>query len=331
MSVVEVDIDHFSFPVEPGKRSYFLRFPGDDSESAGFPLLVANGAATGKTLVVFAGVHGDELEGVQAIHDVFRGLDPEAMNGRLIAVPIVNLAAYRAVIRTSPIDGLNLARTFPGKKEGTVTERLAFYLSELVIPQADLFLDLHSSGVAYLMPLMTGYDATDTSNGHVSRAAALIFGTPVVWGHERIGPGRSISSASDRQIPWLYVESPNGARVSEIDLSYYVNGILNLLSFLDILPRDEKGGQVEYFLTGPGDVDLSQAVTNGGFFVPKVNLLDHVAVGQLIGEVRDDYGEINETIRSAESGYVVMLRATPVVQPGTPVILVAKAESDGDS
>ncbi|HLA95431.1 MAG TPA: succinylglutamate desuccinylase/aspartoacylase family protein [Pyrinomonadaceae bacterium] len=324
----EVDIDRFSFPIETGKRSYFLKIPGDDPEPAGFPLLVANGAGPGKTLVVFAGVHGDELEGVQAVHDVFRTIDPEAMNGRLIAVPIANPPAYRAVMRTSPIDGMNLARTFPGKKDGTITERLAFYLSELVIPEADLFLDMHSSGVAYLMPLMTGYDASGTASGRVSEEAASIVGTPVVWGHERIGPGRTISSASDRQIPWLYVESPNGARVSDVDLSYYVNGILNLLSYLNVLPEGETVRPPEYHLTGPGDVDISQAVTKGGFFVPKVKLLDRIARGQTIGEVRNEFGETVEVVKSDESGYVVMLRATPVVESGTSVCLVAQGESD---
>jgi predicted deacylase len=324
----EVDVDQFSFPSEPGKRSYYLRIPSPGIESTGFPMLVANGERQGKTLVVFAGVHGDELEGVRAVHDVFRDLDPVLMNGRVIAVPIANLSAYRAVTRTSPIDGLNLARTFPGKKEGTQTERLAFYLSELVIPHADLFLDLHSSGVAYLMPLMTGYDARDTASGRASKEAALAFGTPVVWGHERIGPGRSISTAAERQTPWLYVESPNGGRVSEVDLPYYVNGILNLLSHLNILARDEAAASPIHFLTGPGDVDVSQAVTKGGFFVPKVKLLDRIPEGAVIGEVRDECGETVEIVKSKESGYVAMLRAAPVVEPGTPVCLIAQGRSD---
>lgn len=325
---IEVDIDQFSFPDEPGKRSYFLKVPAGDIEDSGFPLLVANGAKPGKTLVVFAGVHGDELEGVQAIHDAFVHLDHEAMTGRLIAVPIANMPAYKAVSRTSPIDGLNLARTFPGKKDGTVTERLAFYLSEVIIPQADLFLDLHSSGVAYLMPLMAGYDASDTASGQISKEAALIFGTPVVWGHERIGPGRSISSSSELRIPWLYVESPNGGRVSDVDLPYYVNGILNLLSYLNIVSRNEPVQPPKYRLRGPGDVDISQAVTTSGFFVPEVKLLDLVEKGQLIGEVRDEFGQTVEVVNAEESGYVVMLRATPTVEPGTPVCLITQGESD---
>jgi predicted deacylase len=323
---IEVDIDRFSFPIERGKRSYFLKIPGANSEPAGFPLLIANGGAEGKTLVVFGGVHGDELEGVQAIHEVFRNLDPEVMNGRLIAVPIANMPAYRAVSRTSPIDGLNLARTFPGQKDGTPTERLAYYLSEVVIQQADLFLDLHSSGIAYLMPLMTGYDAADTAVGRVSKQAALIFGTPVVWGHERIGPGRSISAAAERGIPWLYVESPNGGRVSDVDLPYYVVGILNLLSHLNIVSRNAPSPEPQYHLSGPGDVDLSQAVKKDGFFVPEVKLLDVVEKGQLIGEVRDEFGETVEFVNADESGYVVMLRATPTVRPGTPVCLIARGD-----
>ena len=323
----EVDIDEFSFPEEPGKWSYFLRIPSEEIEAAGFPLLVANGIRPGKTLVVIACVHGDELEGVQAIQDVFRRIEPEEMSGRLVAVPVANMPAYKAVSRTSPVDGMNLARTFPGRKDGTLSERTAFYLSELIIPQADLFLDLHSSGVAYLMPRMTGYDSADTIGGRFSKDAAMIFGTPVIWGHERIGPGRSISSAAERGIPWLYVESPNGAKVSETDLPYYINGVLNLLSYLKIIGRSVTVHQPVLRLSGPGDVDVSQSVTSYGFFVPKVKLLARVEEGQVVGKVRNEFGDTIEIVKADESGYIAMLRATPVVEPGTPVCLVAQEET----
>ena len=323
------NIEEFKFEdaAETGKHSYFLEIcPAGSGEQIGIPLLIANGAKTGKTLVVFAGVHGDELEGVQAIQDVFNQLNTDEMSGRFIAVPTANLPAVRAVKRNSPLDLLNLARVFPGNKHGSVTERIAFYLSELIIPQADLFLDLHSSGVAALMPLMVGYDAGENSLGKVSKAAALTFGTPVIWGHSEVSSGRSISSAIDHKIPWLYVESPNGGRVSATDLPYYINGILNLLKHLQIISGEIVLAIPEYRLIGSGDVDRVLAVNSSGFFVQKVKLMDFVETGQLIGEVRNLFGETIEEIRTDQSGYVAMLRATPLVEPGISVCLVAEIE-----
>ena len=138
---VEIDIDKFNFADvrDKGKYSYFLEISSTGSgEKNGIPLLIANGAREGKTLVVFAAVHGNELEGVQAIQDVFRQLDTEEMAGRLIAVPVANLPAFRVVTRNSPIDGLNLARVF-GNKDGSITEKIAYYLGKLIMPEADFF------------------------------------------------------------------------------------------------------------------------------------------------------------------------------------------------
>jgi predicted deacylase len=328
---IYIDINNFKFEdvTEMGKFSFFLEIsPAGSGEQLGIPLLIANGARSGKTLVVFAAVHGDELEGVQAVQDAFRQLNTDEMNGRFIAVPAANLPAFRAVQRISPIDSLNLARTFPGDKNGSVTQRIAYYLSELIIPQADFFLDLHSSGVAYLMPLMVGYDANVTEIGKASKTAAEIFGTPVIWGHDEISPGRSISSAIEHNIPWLYAESPNGGRVSRTDLPFYINGIFNLLKHLEIIPGEISKSTPEYHFIGAGDVDRTQGVNNAGFFVQKVGLLDYVEKGQLIGEVRDLFSETIEEIHAGQSGYVALLRAVPIVSPGDPVCAVVETKAN---
>ncbi len=329
---INIDINSFSLDkvAETGKHRVFLEIePGEKTEPRiGLPLLIANGTQPGKTLVALAGVHGDELEGVQALQDVFNQLDTSGMKGRFIAVPTANLPAVKAVTRLSPVDSLNLARVFPGNKEGSATQRIAFYLDKLIIPEADLLIDLHSSGVASLMPLMVGYDAAETDLGRASKAAALKFGTPVIWGHAQVSPGRTISSAMERGIPWLYVESPNGGRVSSLDLPYYIGGVLNLLKHLEIIDGEILQSSPVYRLTGDGDVDRTQSVTTSGFFVSEVNLLDYVEKGRLVGRVRNLFGETIEEIRTEQAGIVAMLRATPLVEPGIPVCLIAESEPD---
>lgn len=317
--VTSVRADEFSFDTvsEAGKYKIFL----DVGDDVSIPLMIANGREAGKTLVTFAGVHGDELEGVQAIQDVFAGLDTDKMHGRLIAVPAANPPALQALQRISPVDSLNLARTFPGKKEGSVTERIAYYLGELIIPQADLFLDLHSAS-ASLMPRMVGYDAAETEAGRISKDAAFNLGLPVAWGHPTVGPGRTLSAAMARSIPWLYLESPSGRRVSTEELPHYVNALLNLLGYLRIIERETPSAQPSLHLLGDGDVDHTQAVNTAGFFVHRAKLLEHVEAGQLLAEVRNIFGDIIEEIRAERSGYVAVLRSEPIVTEGEPVCLV---------
>ena len=94
-------------------------------------MLAAAGHGDGPTLAVLAGVHGDEYEGIRAIPRIFRALDQADLRGRLIAVPVCNVPAYRTATRSSPIDGLNLARVFPGDPRGTVTQRIAHVVTEV--------------------------------------------------------------------------------------------------------------------------------------------------------------------------------------------------------
>lgn len=323
--VVEIPIEDFNpGSVAPGAiQPFFLNLcPPGNREDLGIPVLVAQGKRPGKTLVVFAGVHGDELEGVQAIHEVFLQLDIGALNGRMIAVTVANLPAYRVTKRISPIDVLNLARTFPGRKDGSITERIAYHLSNLILPLADFFIDLHSSGLTYVLPTMIGYDSSDTPPGRESKEAAIYFGTPVMWGHPEISPGRSLSVAINRNIPWLYVESPSGGRVSDTALPYYVNGIFNLLKHLNMIPGTAARRPPDVHLVGTGDLDRTIAVNTEGFFVPKVRVLDEVYPDQVVGMVRDLFGQSIEEVRTEHGGVVGMLRAIPVVTPGDSVCLV---------
>src|SRR5262249_35142252 len=106
------------------------------------PVLIASGAAAGQTIVVLGGVHGDEYEGMAAVREVFRRLGPLAMSGTFIGVPVCNPLAFAAGSRTSLIDGQNLARVFPGRADGTISERIAHVLTTLVLPHADFLIDL---------------------------------------------------------------------------------------------------------------------------------------------------------------------------------------------
>lgn len=284
-----------------------------------FPVLLVRGAKEGKTLVVSAGIHGDEFEGVQAILQVVAELDPSVMHGTVIAVPIANLSAFYKGTRTSPLDGLNLARCFPGKQHGSPTEVLAFHLAESIIARADLYLDLHSAGVKLLMPTMVGYDPRDPR----SRDAAAIFGTPVVWAHSSIEPGRTISFAASRNIPWLYTEAHGAGRVHPQDLAVFKRGIFNLLVHLGIQPGQVVAHTIDHVLHGDGNIDAAIPATRSGFLIRAVELLEEINVAQKLGHSVDLHGRLIETFRSPCSGVVGMIRAFPVIESGDPLFLIA--------
>ncbi len=321
--VLRITVDQFDPEMMgPGKHLRQLVLPG--SEEVTLPVLLVNGCHPGKTLVVLAGVHGDEFEGIRALHEVYARLTCERLWGRLLAVPIANPPAVHAVCRTSPWDGQNLARAFPGEQRGAVTERIVWALGEAVIARADLLLDLHSGGIAYEFPPLVGYDGSCTELGKASHDAALAFGAPVLWAHPTIASGRSISEATRRRIPWLYAEAPGGGRIDRRVLTLYIRGVLNLLVHLQILPGIIRSRPPRWHLIGEGDVDRAIPSPASGFFVPRVRVLDRVRSGQALGFVRDPFGRAIASVEAPQEGRVVMLRALPVVAAGEPLVLLAR-------
>ena len=286
------------------------------------PVLVVRGAEAGKTLVVTAAVHGDEYEGVRAIFEVNEELDPAQMKGDLLAVPAANPPAFWNGTRVSPLDDGNLARVFPGAPNGSPTERIAYWLGKAILSRADFYLDLHSGGVKWQMPAMVGFHAHDQR----AREAAGIFGANVVWAHPTVPPGRTVSFATARGIPWLYTEMRGGGRIHSEDLLLCKNGIRNLMGHLGILPTKPPRARIEWRLLGDGNIDLGLAPSRRGFFIADVALLERVRKGQSLGRLLDLHGKVMESYAAPRDGVVALVRQFPVVEPGEPLLLITEEE-----
>ncbi|MCX6603223.1 MAG: succinylglutamate desuccinylase/aspartoacylase family protein [Acidobacteria bacterium] len=283
------------------------------------PTILVRGSSPGPTLLVSAGVHGDEYEGVRAIFETCEALDPASLRGTLLAVPIVNYPAHRAISRTHPADGGNLARAFPGRPDGSPSERLAWAFDQSFLALADFYLDLHSGGVRFSMPSMVGFEAADPRG----RAAAEAFGAPVIWGHPVIEPGRTISAARARGIPFLYTEARGAGRIHPDDLLMMRRGITNLLRHLHMLPGEPEIPTPPLRLQGIGNTDEGVVATAEGFWMPTVSLLEHVQLGQPLGHIVDDLGLILATPQAPAHGLVALRRELPPVSLGDTLILLA--------
>jgi len=297
----------------------------DISDQISLPLLIVRGRREGRVLTVSAGVHGDEHEGMRAIFESFDELDPDLMSGDFLAVPVANPPGFWSGTSISPVDGENLARIFPGNPVGTLSHRIAYHLGRAIISQADLYLDLHSGGTKYRMPSMVGYCLTDPRG----KAAAEAFGSPVIWGHPSVSPGRTVSFAHERGIPWLYTEARGAGRIHPDDLRMMTTGIRNLLRHLAILPGRPDSAPAVRRLCGAGDTDKGIITTQAGFLLNQVGILDTVSPGQLLSRLVGLHGEPLQEFRAPGHGVVGMIREFPVVQAGDPLFLFAEEESGG--
>ena len=151
--------EDFSIPTLPRnqKETHWLVVASRaDGSEWRLPLLTISGVKPGPTLVVTAAVHGNEYEGVEAIPRIFAQLQPETLHGTLVMMPVCNMPAYEAATRNSPIDSLNLARVFPGDTHGTITQQIAYWITERLIKEADFFIDLHSGSPDADIPTLIG-------------------------------------------------------------------------------------------------------------------------------------------------------------------------------
>lgn len=315
----------------PGKKaslSVHVARRADGSPIA-LSLLLVRGAAPGKMLLVSAGVHGDEFEGMAALHRLYEELDPAALAGTLVGIPVANPPAFEAGLRTNPDDRQDMARVFPGDPRGTVTEQLAARLTE-EIRQADFYCDLHSAGQYYRMPPLAGYQLRPEPLLSAQRAAARAFGLPLIWGTPGL-PGRSLSAAAEGGIPSIYVETTGEGRCRPEDVAAYLRGLRNLLIHLGMLAgevnADPPRWVVEDDRPQAGFLQVQNRAPSGGLFEPAVAVLDRVTRGQHLGAIRDACGTVRHLVEAPHEGLVVFLRTFPRVLAGDPVCTILQTDT----
>lgn len=287
------------------------------------------GEHAGPTIAVLGGVHGDELEGVTAARmlvDALHGLPRSELRGRVRVVPVANPPAFAAGTRLSPVDGLNLARRFPGSPDGSITDRIADVLTTKVIDGADLLIDLHSAGADYEMPVFAGFVA-DTPTAENSEAAARAFAAPVLWIHERSNPGRSISAASALGVPSIYVEGSGGGGLRGADIDVYVGGLWRVMATFGMVVAMSEQWQRAMrepvvLRGGDGDVDASVTTPVAGFCVTRTKPGEVVSEGDRIAEILDSHGALTHVVRATRSATVMMLRRRASVTAGDAIAML---------
>lgn len=278
------------------------------------------GRTTGPHVLITGGVHGDEFEPMAAARKLIERLGPAELSGRVTIVPVVNEPAFRRGQRAAE-DGLDLARTCPGRPGGSVTERIAHALSEL-IRSADYYIDLHTGGTRLRVLPLTGYTLHRDSNVLAAqRRMARAFGLPVIWGTDPNLEGRSLSVARDAKAPAIYAEYHGGGGCDPQGVSAYVQGCLNVLAELAMIDRvnqvpSPKQRIVEDRRRNAGHMQINHPAPCEGFFEPAVELGQRVRKGQVFGTIVDALGERRETVRAAHAGIVLVLHTFARVDAG---------------
>jgi len=298
----------------PGRTFGAMRLPRSHDESAhgqiAIPVVVVNGSP-GPTVLAPAGVHGDEYEGQVVLSNLARDIEPSSLRGRLIIVPAANLPAATVGRRTSPIDGGNLARAFPGCGEGTLTEQIADGITRLLLPVADYVLDLHSGGrrLEYMPCAWTRLPA-DAGLRARTLEALIAFGAPdagVVIKPQAIGT--FVAAAQGAGKVAISSELGGGGTVTPYSLSVARDGVTRFLAFAGLTGPKPLAKPVRLLAVEPHHFVRSPG---RGLFEPATSLGEIVAAGDIAGRLHDIErpDRAPETIRFEAPG-IVMCRRVP--------------------
>jgi N-alpha-acetyl-L-2,4-diaminobutyrate deacetylase len=223
-----------------GVQHGFLRLPWSRDESAWGNLMtpvtvVRRGA--GPTALLTGANHGDEYEGPVALADLAATLGPAEITGRVIILPFMNYPAFRAGRRLSPIDGGNMNRIFPGRPDGTVTEKLADYIHRTLVPMADIVLDFHSGGRTLdFLPFAASHILADEAQEARCRAARDAFCAPYAMSMLEIdAAGMFDSAVEDAGKVFVTTELGGGGTSSARTNAIARRGVRNVLKHAGIL------------------------------------------------------------------------------------------------
>lgn len=267
--------------------------------------VVRNG--DGPTALLVGGNHGDEYEGPIALHKLAGTLRAEDVHGRVIIVPCLNLPAVMAGRRVSPIDGGNMNRAFPGRPDGTVTEKIADFVQRHLLPMADLVLDIHAGGRTLdFVPFACNHALPNKEQEERCAAARDAFAAPYAMTLLEMDGGGMLDTAAEAMGKvFVSTELGGGGTATARSVAIAERGVGNVLRHMGILEGAPEG-ETDIRLTMPDDACYVVGESNG-LVEPCVDLGAWVEEGDVIARVYDPErtGGAPREYRAARSGVLV--------------------------
>jgi hypothetical protein len=299
-----------------------IEVPAASDAALSIPVAVVHGAKPGPVLAIVAGSHGTEYASIVAVERLIAALDPAAISGTVILVPLINIASFeQKVPHLNPVDGKNMNRMYPGRPDGTQTDRASYLITQQVVEQSDHLIDMHGGDIdeslrPYSYWTKTGREAQD----RVSREIVLAFGLD----HIIISTDRPTDPAASRYLentattrgkPSITVEAGHAGTVEPEDVAALVNGSFGVMRYLKMMPG--AASTVER----PVWFDRVAGVTSEatGIFHPIVRRGTYVEQGMRLGYVTDYMGKMVFEARAPVGGVILYICAVPSMTRGATI------------
>ena len=269
------------------------------------PVSVYRSAHPGPVLLIQAGMHGDEINGIEIVRRLITRDDVQhPLCGSIIAIPIVNTVSFLYGTRDLP-DGRDLNRCFPGTKSGSLGSRIAYDLMNEIIPQIDFGIDFHTGGAK-----INNYPQIRCVFNETNLDLGKKFSPPLIINSAfRENTLRKEASKKGKSI--LVFEGGESSRFDYLSINEGMNGCLRLMKHFKMIDLDLPNNPTVYLKK----TSWLRAKSSGMFHTSKTNGA-HILKGDLVGMICDPYGEHQEKLVAPHDGYIIGINNQPVINQG---------------
>jgi len=310
-----------------------IEVPRGVDTSTSIPVAVVHGSRPGPVLALVSGAHGTEYTSIIALEKLIGMLNPSEIAGTVIILPLVNIQSFeRKVPHVNPVDGVSMNRMYPGKPNGTQTERVSYLITKQVVDQCDHLIDLHGGDLdESLRPYSYWTKTGNEPQDRLSREMVLAFGLDhiIISADRPKDPNASRyleNTATTRGKPSITVEAGYAGTVEPDDLQALVNGCLNVMRYLKMLPGTVTPVSHPVWIEKIASVASEQT----GMFYPLVRRGTYVEQGMKMGYVTDYVGKTIYEATSPAAGIVLYICAVPSMKKGDTIAnvgVIANPES----
>jgi predicted deacylase len=304
----------------PGQKvTGTIDVPAGSDAATQIPVVVIRGAKPGPTLALVSGAHGTEYASIIALEGLISSLDPDQISGTVILVPLVNIPSFQQKVpHVNPIDSKSMNRFYPGKEDGTQTDRASFLITKEVVDKSDYLIDFHGGDLdeslrPYSYWVVTGNKKEDA----VSKEMVLAFGLDhIIISDDRpkdLQATRYLdNTAAMRGKPTITVEAGYAGTVETDDVASLVQGTRSVMRLLKMLPGSPHAIDHPVWIKSLGEVTSPV----DGIFYPLVKRDTFVEAGRKLGDVTDYYGKVIFEARAPVSGVILHVCAVPSMKKG---------------
>lgn len=268
------------------------------------PVAEIGGSSRGTSLLITAGADGDEYAGIEAAYKIIEEFSHKKFKGRLAIIPILNLPGFRAAQSKNPLDDKYPKNIFPGKKDGSPSERLINWLVENYVDKSDVWLDLHGGAVTELLdPYVYLYE---TNNKQLNKIVAEILKTisapKIVF--EKPGVWKKVDLLAKKGKIYIITEAGSSGERSKIWVDKHIDWTRTIMGILGMIDKSLPRNNSPRIYRKIRRLNTKHA----GLWFPSFDRNKFISKGQKLGEVRTVEGGLLEEITAKEEGEYLWMK-----------------------